>query len=589
MTQDPKLRAIPYPQPTLTSIHEAVLALKVNVEQLAGMRGHDIGRSIRHEEFHDAIDPILRELISLQSEIDGIVISPPMAAASTTEVLNGVETNKAVTPDALAALWEKGADVASAATISLGEGGYFVITGTATITDIDFATPKNGRYAWLRFADVLTLTHNATTLVLPSGANITTAAGDHALVVQDNSDNVYVAGYIRADGRALTAPVVASTTDVLTGTDAVKPATSDALAALWEKGADVASAATISLGEGGYFVITGTATITDIDFATPKNGRYAWLRFADVLTLTHNATTLVLPSGANITTAAGDHALVVQDNSDNVYVAGYIRADGRALTAPVVASTTDVLTGTDAVKPATSDALAALWEKGSNVASAGTVALGEGGFFHITGTTTITDIDFATAKDGRFAWVIFDGALTLTHNATTLILPGGADITTAANDRALFIQDASDNVICLVYVPAAGVSSAWQTILAQTTPTGTYTPTLTNTTNLDASTAYTTPYVRIGDRVIVSITWDANATAAAGTGTVMGVSLPIASNFIATGDCQGAGAMNTAAGSAAYTGVIVGADAANNRATFTWRSGSTANTNGAGIFMYQVL
>jgi len=461
MTQDPKLRAIPYPQPTLTSIHEAVLALKVNVEQLAGMRGHDIGRSIRHEEFHDAIDPILRELISLQSEIDGIVISPPMAAASTTEVLNGVETNKAVTPDALAALWEKGADVASAATISLGEGGYFVITGTATITDIDFATPKNGRYAWLRFADVLTLTHNATTLVLPSGANITTAAGDHALVVQDNSDNVYVAGYIRADGRALTAPVVASTTDVLTGTDAVKPATSDALAALWEKG--------------------------------------------------------------------------------------------------------------------------------SNVASAGTVALGEGGFFHITGTTTITDIDFATAKDGRFAWVIFDGALTLTHNATTLILPGGADITTAANDRALFIQDASDNVICLVYVPAAGVSSAWQTILAQTTPTGTYTPTLTNTTNLDASTAYTTPYVRIGDRVIVSITWDANATAAAGTGTVMGVSLPIASNFIATGDCQGAGAMNTAAGSAAYTGVIVGADAANNRATFTWRSGSTANTNGAGIFMYQVL
>mgnify|MGYP000042872219 FL=1 len=90
------------------------------------------------------------------------------------------------------------------------------------------------------------------------------------------------------------------------------------------------------------------------------------------------------------------------------------------------ATTTNILTGTDTSAYATSDAIAALWEKGSNVASAGTVSLGEGGFFHITGTTTITDIDFATAKDGRAAWVIFDGILTLTHNATTLILPGGA-------------------------------------------------------------------------------------------------------------------------------------------------------------------
>lgn len=120
------------------------------------------------------------------------------------------------------------------------------------------------------------------------------------------------------------------------------------------------------------------------------------------------------------------------------------------------ASTTEVLTGTDSSKSVTPDALAALWEKGSDVASASTVSLGEGGYFHITGTTTITDIDFATAKDGRAAWVVFDGALTLTHNATTLKLPGGANITTAAGDRALFVQDASDNVICLCYVKADG-------------------------------------------------------------------------------------------------------------------------------------
>jgi hypothetical protein len=128
-------------------------------------------------------------------------------------------------------------------------------------------------------------------------------------------------------------------------------------------------------------------------------------------------------------------------------------ATGGAFTA---ASTTEVLTGTDAAKGVTPDALAALWEKGADVASSGTVSLGEGGYFHITGTTGITDIDWATAKDGRPAWVIFDGILTLTHNATTLKLPGAANITTAAGDRALFIQDASDNVICLAYIRADG-------------------------------------------------------------------------------------------------------------------------------------
>jgi Protein of unknown function (DUF2793) len=100
--------------------------------------------------------------------------------------------------------------------------------------------------------------------------------------------------------------------------------------------------------------------------------------------------------------------------------------------------------------------ISGVWDKGADVASAATVALGDGGFFHITGTTTITDIDFGAPKDGRWAWVVFDGALTLTHNATTLALPGGADITTAAGDRALLVQDAGDNVVCLAYVKASG-------------------------------------------------------------------------------------------------------------------------------------
>ena len=66
--------------------------------------------------------------------------------------------------------------------------------------------------------------------------------------------------------------------------------------------------------------------------------------------------------------------------------------------------------------------------KGADVASASIVTLTSGSFQHITGTTTITDIDFDTATNGAWAWVTFDGALTLTYNATTLKLPGSANI-----------------------------------------------------------------------------------------------------------------------------------------------------------------
>lgn len=118
-------------------------------------------------------------------------------AATTTEVLTGVDTTKYVSPDGLAALWEKGTDVASAATISLGEGGFFHITGTVTITDIDFATPKDGRVAILEFDGTLTLTHNGTSLSLPGDGNIVTRAGDWCIVVQDATDNVRVIHYQR--------------------------------------------------------------------------------------------------------------------------------------------------------------------------------------------------------------------------------------------------------------------------------------------------------------------------------------------------------------------------------------------------------
>ena len=124
----------------------------------------------------------------------------------------------------------------------------------------------------------------------------------------------------------------ASTTDVLTGTDTEKLMTADSNAALWEKGSDIASGTTITVGEGGTFDVTGTTTITDIDPSTDKAGRLFRFVHEGVHTLTHHATTMILLTGANITTAVGDVSTWQSEGSDAVRMIGYERADGSSLT-----------------------------------------------------------------------------------------------------------------------------------------------------------------------------------------------------------------------------------------------------------------
>lgn len=96
-----------------------------------------------------------------------------------------------------------------------------------------------------------------------------------------------------------------------------------------------------------------------------------------------------------------------------------------------------------------------------SVASASTVALGdqEEQYVTISGTTTITSFGTPAVANKFGYWVKFDGALTLTHNATSLILPGGANITTAAGDVAFFQHEGSGNWRCLSYQSAAGVGA----------------------------------------------------------------------------------------------------------------------------------
>lgn len=96
------------------------------------------------------------------------------------------------------------------------------------------------------------------------------------------------------------------------------------------------------------------------------------------------------------------------------------------------------------------------WVKGADIASAATVNLttATGNAVHITGTTTITAV---TLGSGMWRIVIFDGALTLTHHTTNNNLPGAANITTAAGDRAIYWSDGT-TVYCVSYERASGVT-----------------------------------------------------------------------------------------------------------------------------------
>uniref|UniRef100_A0A6M3M9P2 Putative structural protein n=1 Tax=viral metagenome TaxID=1070528 RepID=A0A6M3M9P2_9ZZZZ len=95
--------------------------------------------------------------------------------------------------------------------------------------------------------------------------------------------------------------------------------------------------------------------------------------------------------------------------------------------------------------------------KGSDVASANALVLGkDGNYFDITGTTAITSI--GTLGIGTMVCLHFDGILTFTHHATDLILPSGANITTAAGDEAILIEYASGDWRCISYTKASGIS-----------------------------------------------------------------------------------------------------------------------------------
>jgi len=343
----------------------------------------------------------------------------------------------------------KGATIASASTtdLSTATGDFVDVSGTVTITA--FGTAAAGVVRTVRFTGALTLTHNGTSLILPGAVNITTVSGDTAIFRSLGSGNWICISYKASNGR-----------NVTTGF----------------KGADLASSGTVDLSTatGDFVDITGTTTITA--FGTADAGIQRVVRFTGVLTLTHNATSLILPGGLSIVTADGDTAIFRSLGSGNWRCIVYTRANGQ------IRQTFGI--------------------KGTDIASAGTTDLSTatGAFVDVTGTTTITA--FGTASAGTTVTVRFTGSLTLTHNATSLILPTGGNVITIAGDVATFVSLGSGNWVCVNYSSSA-VGNA-QLVLKNTTETATNDNTVSNDAALTFSMGANITY-NIVIRVLASI------------------------------------------------------------------------------------
>jgi hypothetical protein len=280
--------------------------------------------------------------------------------------------------------------------------------------------------------------------------------------------------------------------------------------AIWQKGADVASAAVLPvISDGNYVDVIGVAAITSM--ATVGKGTVMMLQFDGILVFTHHATDLVLPNGGNnITTATGDHAIMEEYDTGKWRCVSYIRASSL----PALLSVANTFSGDNT----------------------------------------------------------FSGLSTLSK----------------VLDSGLFIVDGGDNTKKISF-QASGITPGNTRIFNMpdkdlTFDYGTYTPTISATSNLDSTpSGNLSQYMRTGNVVTVSGNIDLDPTVA-GTQIRFEMSLPIAPGFANYLEAGGTGAFKE-------TTTIVPVyieSASNNNVKFYLFPGGTASARCVYHFTYLI-
>lgn len=197
--------------------------------------------------------------------------------------------------------YSQGADIASASTINLdtATGDYVNVTGTTPITAI---TLGQGEQRTVKFAGALTLTNGAS-LILPTGNNISTAAGDVAVFRGEASSVVRCVAYTLANGKSLG------------GVTQIQP---------------------ISASVGSNALTISASTLT-LDFRSTTLGS------GTVTTVTGSPANLVVSSGSTLGTTNGvqsDLAVLALNNAGTIELAVVNLAGGVTLDEQGVVTTT---------------------------------------------------------------------------------------------------------------------------------------------------------------------------------------------------------------------------------------------------------
>ena len=174
--------------------------------------------------------------------------------------------------------------LASAGSLNIGgvvTGDVITISGTTTITSL--GTIDSGIERTLVFSGALTLTHNSTSLILPTGANILTVAGDSFTFRSLGSGNW------RCTGRSASTPLTGAITTVASGAASLGSFTS----------AQLASALTNETGSGAAVFGTSPTLITPA-LGTPASGTLTNCTFP-----TLNQNTTGTAAGLSATLAIG--------------------------------------------------------------------------------------------------------------------------------------------------------------------------------------------------------------------------------------------------------------------------------------------
>jgi len=143
------------------------------------------------------------------------------------------------------------------------------------------------------------------------------------------------------------------------------------------KGADISSASPLVIGtDGGMFDVAGT---TNFSVMTVAADRTFILQWDAILTVTHSAN-IVLPGGANLTTAAGDVWTCYSTAANKVIVTNVATAAAIEASATVkgiveLATIAEVNTGSDTVRAITPAGLTA-WTGDTAVVTLGTIGTG---------------------------------------------------------------------------------------------------------------------------------------------------------------------------------------------------------------------